>query len=133
MKTAPKSQKPKTLKKLISWFEIPASNFDRAVTFYNNILDLNMETDEMNGYSMAFFPAESGTGGAIICGEGSVPSQTGPLLYLDGGDDLDKILNKVEAAGGKVILHKQKINDSNGYFALFVDSEGNKMALHSNS
>jgi len=130
MKSPPPKKKPVNF---ISWFEIPASNFERAVQFYNSIFDIQLETETMNGYSMAFFPSSSGVGGAIICGEGSEPSQKGSLLYLNGGEDLNEVLFKVEDAGGKVILHKQKINDENGYFALFIDTEGNKLALHSNS
>jgi len=118
---------------MVNWFEIPAANFERAVGFYNTIFQMKLETDEMSGYSMAFFPVDGEVGGAIICGEGSIPSETGSLLYLNGGDDLNKVLSKVEEAGGKIILQKQKINDDNGYFALFIDSEGNKLALHSNS
>ncbi len=85
----------------------------------------------MNGYSMAFFPAEKGIGGAIISGEGAEPSEKGCLLYLNGGDDLNHVLNRVEKAGGRVLLSKQEINEEHGHFALFIDSEGNKMALHS--
>lgn len=133
MKTPPKRKTQKIPENMISWFEIPATNFERAVEFYSFIFNFELETDQMNGYSMAFFPADKGISGAIICGEGSVPSQNGSLLYLNGGDDLELVLSKVEEAGGKVILSKQKINDQNGYFALFIDSEGNKMALHSNS
>lgn len=125
--------KKKRIQNFISWFEIPASNFERAVEFYNRIFKIELETDQMNGYSMAFFPNQNGVGGAIICGEGSVPSQNGSLLYLNGGEDLQDVLSEVEAAGGEVILPKQKINDENGYFALFIDTEGNKMALHSNA
>lgn len=115
----------------ISWFEIPALNIDRAVEFYNTIYQIQMETKSMNGYSMAFFPGEGEIGGAIIAGEGSEPSEKGPLLYLNGGDDLNFVLERVELAGGRVLLQKQLINEEAGYFALFIDSEGNKMALHS--
>lgn len=115
----------------ITWFEIPALNFERAVDFYNNIYQITMETNQMNGYSMAFFPSVSGVGGAIICGEGSEPSDKGALLYLNGGDDLNQVLNRVEPAGGRILLTKQQINEEAGCFALFIDSEGNKLALHS--
>lgn len=115
----------------VSWFEIPALNFERAVNFYNYIYQITMETNFMNGYSMAFFPGESDTGGAIIFGEGSIPSDKGLLIYLNGGTDLALVLNRIEDAGGRVLMSKQKINDTAGYFALFIDSEGNKMALHS--
>lgn len=115
----------------ITWFEIPALNFQRAVNFYNSIYQFEMETNEMNGYSMGFFPTVSGIGGAIICGEGSEPSDKGALMYLNGGDDLNDVLSRVETAGGRILLAKQEINEENGFFALFIDSEGNKMALHS--
>lgn len=115
----------------ISWFEIPALNFERAVNFYNSIYQIKMETNSMNGYSMAFFPSDHEIGGAIIAGEGSQPSDKGLLIYLNGGRDLELVLNRIEDAGGRILMSKQKINDDAGYFALFIDSEGNKMALHS--
>ena len=90
-----------------------------------------METNAMNGYTMAFFPTVAGVGGAIICGEGSEPSDKGALLYLNGGEDLDNVLNRVESSGGRILLSKQQINEDAGYFALFIDTEGNKLALHS--
>ena len=85
----------------------------------------------MGGYSMAYFPTTSGIGGAIISGEGSVPCDKGPLLYLNGGNDLGLVLSRVSDAGGRVLMQKQLINEESGYFALFIDSEGNRLALHS--
>jgi hypothetical protein len=134
MKTStrrPKVEEIKIKGSFVSWFEIPALNFERAVNFYNSIYQINMETNSMNGYSMAFFPGDNEVGGAIISGEGSSPSDKGLLIYLNGGDNLDLVLNRIETAGGRVLMPKQKINDNAGYFALFIDSEGNKMALHS--
>jgi len=131
MKNIPKKKETPKPKNMINWFEIPAANFERAVSFYDQIFQIQMETDKMNGYSMAFFPADQGISGAIICGEGANPSQNGALLYLNAGEDLNQVLSKVEDAGGKVILGKQKISKDGGFFALFIDSEGNKMALHS--
>lgn len=116
----------------INWFEIPALDLDRAVNFYNSIFNIKMETNTMNGYSMAFFPSKfGGTGGAIICGEGSEPSEKGPLLYLNGGNHFDEILARIENSGGRILMSKQIINENAGCFALFIDSEGNKLALHS--
>ncbi len=80
---------------------------------------------------MAFFPAKNGIGGAIVAGPGSTPCATGTLLYLNGGEDLNQILSKVEEAGGRVVMSKTLINEDSGYFAIFIDSEGNKLALHS--
>jgi predicted enzyme related to lactoylglutathione lyase len=86
---------------------------------------------ELNGFAMGFFPAENGIGGAIVTGQGCVPSETGPLIYLNGGDDLDNVLSKVNEAGGRVVMGKTFLSEAVGYFALFIDSEGNRLALHS--
>ena len=133
-KTVKKSavKKPKDFKNYASWFEIPAINFQQAVAFYNYIYGFEMEITSNNDYTMAFFPAAGGIGGAIVCGPGSIPSEKGPLLYLNGGDDLNIILAKVEEAGGRVIMAKTLISEESGYFAIFLDTEGNKLALHSN-
>ncbi len=121
------------LKNYVSWFEIPAQNFKRAVKFYSKIYHIDMECSEANGYQMAYFPANSGIGGAVICGEGCYPSDQGPLLYLNGGKDLSLVLNQVEKAGGRVLLEKTLIGPDAGYFGLFIDTEGNKLALHSSN
>lgn len=121
----------KSLKSYVTWFEIPAINFEQAVDFYNHIYSIEMEKNFDGQYAMAYFPAGKGVGGAIVAGPGSTPSDTGPLLYLNGGDNLDHILRKVEPAGGRVIMPKTLISDEAGYFAIFIDSEGNKLALHS--
>lgn len=119
------------LKDFISWFEIPAINFDQSVAFYNHIYEIEMKTLKNGDYTMALFPSEGGISGAIVCGTGSIPSVTGPLLYLNGGDDLNDVLEKVPIAGGRIIMEKTFIDKDSGYFAVFIDSEGNKLALHS--
>jgi predicted enzyme related to lactoylglutathione lyase len=129
--SAKKSEK--NLKDYVNWFEIPALNIQRAVSFYNHIYGITMEVTESNNYAMAFFPADKGIGGAIVMGEGSIPSETGPLVYLNGGQDLSTVLNLVEAAGGRVVLSKTLIDEDAGHFALFIDTEGNRLALHSES
>ena len=121
----------KKIKNFINWFEIPVLNLQRASSFYNHIYGIKMDINEMNEYSMALFPAENGIGGALVMGHGCSPSETGTLIYLNGGNDLNAVLNKVEEAGGRVIMEKTKINDDAGYFALFIDTEGNKLALNS--
>jgi uncharacterized protein len=121
----------RTFKSYVSWFEIPAINFQQAVDFYNHIYDIDMEKNFDDQYAMAYFPAQKGVGGAIVAGPGSTPSDTGPLLYLNGGNDLEKVLRKIEPAGGRVIMPKTLISEEAGYFAIFIDSEGNKLALHS--
>jgi hypothetical protein len=119
------------MKDFISWFEIPAINFQQSVDFYNHIFDINMETNLNENYSMAFFPVDKGIGGSIVAGPGSTPGEAGPLLYLNAGQDLNVILNKVEKAGGRIVMSKTLINDDDGFFAIFIDPEGNKLALYS--
>lgn len=115
----------------VTWFEIPATVHSRATAFYNYIFGLEMETVHLSDLTMSFFPNEGGVGGAIIQGEGCIPCDHGPLIYLNGGSDLNIILSKVEEAGGKVIMAKTLISEEMGYFAIFIDSEGNRLALHS--
>lgn len=116
----------------INWFEIPAADFQRAVKFYNTIFGVKMHTQNMMGYEMGFFPSEQGAvGGAIICGEGREPCTKGTLIYLNGGEDLSGPLSRVEKAGGKVLRPKTVITPEIGYYAQFMDTEGNKIAIHS--
>ena len=116
----------------VNWFEIPATNFNRAVKFYSTIFAKELPTTHMNGAYMAFFSTEPlDVSGVIISGEGAEPSNKGILLYLNGGDNLNEPLSKVEIAGGTVVLTKTKISDEVGFYAIFIDSEGNRLALHS--
>jgi uncharacterized protein len=116
----------------INWFEIPASDISRARNFYNTILGVEMKEVEMFGTKMAFFPSDgSNVSGAIVEGEDYAPSREGTLIYLNGGNNLENVLSKVEGAGGKLIVPKTQISPEMGHFAVFFDTEGNKMALHS--
>ena len=127
------NKKKLAVKNYVSWFEIPALDFQQAVDFYNEIFGIEMTQNSTDINAMAFFPETSGIGGAVIAGPGSIPSSIGPLIYLNGGDDLNDVLNKVEGAGGRVIMPKTLISEEDGYFAIFIDSQGNKLALHSNN
>lgn len=116
----------------INWFEIPANDFERAVKFYSTILDRELAVSHMNGSDMAFFSNEPlEVSGVIIHGEGAEPSAKGVLIYLNGGDDLSIPLSKIEEAGGTIVVPKTEISDDLGHFAIFIDSEGNRLALHS--
>jgi predicted enzyme related to lactoylglutathione lyase len=116
----------------LNWFEIPVTDFERARKFYSTIYDFEMPSVVMGENQLGFFPVEAKhIGGAIISGEECIPIQTGTLVYLNGGSDLNTILNRVESAGGKVILPKTNISPEHGFFATFIDTEGNKVALHS--
>jgi predicted enzyme related to lactoylglutathione lyase len=118
----------------ISWFEIPASNFDRARQFYSTIFEVEMPILEIQDSKMAMFPAtEDGVGGAVCTGEFHTPSSAGTIPYLNGGDDLSTVLNRVEPAGGQITMPKTMISEEIGYMALFHDTEGNRVALFSRS
>ncbi|GLR19522.1 VOC family protein [Portibacter lacus] len=117
---------------MISIFEIPATDFKRATTFYKAILNIDIQEMDMQGSQMGLFPSDGqSASGVIIKGEGYAPSQEGVLIYLNGGNDLQVILDKIEANGGEIVLPKTIIDEENGYFAFFLDSEGNKIGLHS--
>lgn len=116
----------------INWFEIPAANFERAVKFYNKVLGTELQETEMMGIKMGFLPTEDGgVGGSVCAGEGYTPSTEGTMAYLNGGEDLAGPLGRVEGAGGKVVMPKTKITDEIGFMAVFIDTEGNRMAFHS--
>ena len=117
---------------MITWFEIPTDDLSRAAKFYSEIFDAQIEPTEFAGMKMAFFPADgTNVSGALIQEENIKPAANGPRIYLNGGEDLNNVLSKVESAGGKVIVEKTLISEENGYFGVFMDTEGNSIALHS--
>ncbi|HHE39027.1 MAG TPA: VOC family protein [Candidatus Cloacimonetes bacterium] len=120
------------MKNTIVWFEIPVTNFDRAKKFYEELLGLELQVDEMGGAMMGFFPLEGeGVTGAIVKGEGYEPADKGTSVYFNCENDLQPVQDRIEPAGGKVIVPKTLIMEDIGYFCLFLDTEGNKVALWS--
>lgn len=120
------------MQNLVNWFEIPALDFERATSFYSTLLNTEIQETEMFGTRMGFLPSDGeNVSGAIVQGEGYTPSTDGLTVYLNGGDDLQVMLDKVEGLNGKVIVPKTQISPEMGYFAMFLDTEGNKLALHS--
>ena len=117
----------------INWFEIPVSDFERAKAFYSTIFDYEMPVFPMGSVVMGILPYENNksVGGAILQTEGHEPSVHGPRVYLNGGTDLNIVLGRVAAAGGTVLTEKTLVAEDIGYCAFFLDSEGNKLALHS--
>jgi len=124
------------MKNAISWFEIPATDLDRAQKFYETILDIQMIPLESPHIRMRMFPIEdpmTGIGGALaLAPEFYKPSATdGPIVYLNANPDVQRVLDKIEAAGGKIIVPKTQISPEYGHMAIFIDTEGNRVALHS--
>jgi len=121
---------------MVGWFEIPVKNMERAIAFYEEVLNLKMKRQQMGPLDMAWFPwKEDGLGapGSLVHNkEFYKPSSDGVLIYLTAhSGDLNTELSRVEPAGGKVIQPKTKISDEYGFMALIIDSEGNRVALHS--
>lgn len=115
----------------INWFEIPAADFNRAIKFYSNVLNAELQQMKLGEDDLAFFPTkDNGVGGCIAYSKNHTPSTEGSLVYLNGGDDLNTPLGRVEAAGGKVVMPKTSIGE-NGFIAMFTDTEGNRVAFHS--
>jgi predicted enzyme related to lactoylglutathione lyase len=122
----------KIMKSFVSIFEIPATDLSRAVLFYEEILGVNIERMDFPDMQMGLFPYEGQVvTGVIMKGEGYQPSVNGVTIYLNGGENLQIILDKVEKNGGKIIVPKTPHADESGFFAIFLDPEGNKMGLHS--
>lgn len=120
----------------ISWFEIPATDIDRAQRFYEQIFEMKMNALDMPGMKMRTFPLDDpmkGVGGTLVDSDGfHQPSATaGPLIYLNGNPDVQIVLSRVEAAGGTITMPKTEISPEYGYMAVFLDTEGNRIALHS--
>lgn len=123
-------------KNAISWFEIPTQDIERATKFYETIFNISLIPLDVQQLKMRMFPIEnpmSGVGGALCYNkEFYKPSTTeGPLIYLNANPDVQNVLDKVEAAGGKIVVPKTQISPEYGYMAVFVDTEGNRVALHS--
>jgi uncharacterized protein len=117
---------------MINWFEIPVKDMGRARKFYTAVL--KKELTHMQGgpeYEMYAFPwSQTEIGGALVAGKGYVPSQEGSVLYLNAGDGISATVGRVEKAGGKILVPKMEIGE-NGCIAFILDTEGNKVGLHS--
>jgi predicted enzyme related to lactoylglutathione lyase len=122
---------------VVNWFEIPTTDPDRAQKFYETIFDITMIPLDLPGFTMRMFPVEnrmSSAGALIYSPDNYKPSSThGPLIYLNANPDVQKVLDRIEAAGGKIVIPKTEISPEYGHMAVFIDTEGNRMALHSSA
>jgi predicted enzyme related to lactoylglutathione lyase len=120
----------------ISWFEIGTTDLDRATKFYETIFNVKLNPLDLPNIKMRMFPLDDMTtqvGGAIVNSGGfHKPSATdGPLIYLNGNPDVQNVLDKVEAAGGKILVPRTEISPEYGFMAVIIDTEGNRVGLHS--
>ena len=121
---------------VVGWFELPVTDIERAIKFYESVFDYKIVRMQIGVMDMAMFPGdtkEMGSAGALVLSPGCYkPSADGVLIYFTTATgDLTEDLKRVEAAGGTTYLTKTIITEEIGYLAIFIDSEGNKIALHS--
>ena len=118
---------------MVVWFEIPVSDMERAKTFYEHVFEVSINVVDFGGLLMGWFPDRGeahGANGTLIKQESYIPSQEGALIYFN-SDDVQNEISRVEAAGGKIYQPKTQISPEHGYMAVFIDTEGNRVALHS--
>jgi predicted enzyme related to lactoylglutathione lyase len=120
----------------ISWFEIPTTDINRAQKFYETIFGITMIPMDMPNIKMRMFPLDdmmTQVGGALVDSGGfhKASATDGPLIYLNANPDVQNILNKIVEAGGSILVPKTEISPDYGFMAVFMDTEGNRVALHS--
>jgi predicted enzyme related to lactoylglutathione lyase len=121
---------------VVGWFEIPVNDMDRAMQFYETVFGFKLSRNQMGPLDMAWFPWVDngmGAGGSLVYHPDQYkPSSDGTLVYLTAwSGDVAVELSRIEAAGGKVLMEKKEISPEHGFMALFLDTEGNRIALHS--
>jgi predicted enzyme related to lactoylglutathione lyase len=119
----------------INWFEIPVTDISRAKKFYEIVFEIKMDEMEVPGMKYAMFPFDPMKGmvaGGLAQSPMHTPGATGSIIYLNANPDLQNVLDRIENAGGKITMLKTSIGQ-NGFMAFFTDTEGNTMALHSNT
>lgn len=124
---------------MVGWFEVPVTDMDRAVKFYNEVFQIKITIHELGSLTMGWFPftedqnRPGAAGSLVLHSDAYKPSSDkGVLIYFSSRTgNLEDELSRIKAAGGKVIQPKTQISPDYGYMALFIDSEGNRVALHS--
>lgn len=118
---------------MVGWFEIPVSDMDRAKKFYEEVFKVEIGIHDFGGLLMGWFPnigEVPGATGTLIKQESYIPSKEGTLVYFV-SEDVDIELARIVNAGGSIYLKKTQISPEHGYMGVFIDSEGNRVALHS--
>lgn len=118
---------------VISWFEIPVQDLDRARHFYQVAFSVHMDVMDMEDFRMALFPGamnSTHSSGALIQHSWYQPSEKGVLIYLNADPSMDEVIGRIRQEGGEIIQEKRLITENLGYMAVFKDTEGNTVALH---
>jgi predicted enzyme related to lactoylglutathione lyase len=115
----------------IVWVDIPVLKLDRAIRFYSAVMGVQVERVDYPGMSLGSFPHKDGEAAGCLCMSDTVkPSADGALVYLNVHGRLDEAIEAVEPSGGKVLVLKEAIGPF-GFRAVVLDTEGNRIALHS--
>ncbi|MEM7263545.1 MAG: VOC family protein [Planctomycetota bacterium] len=114
------------------WFDIPVADLERSAKWYRSVLDIEVHVESMENFEFGVLAHEKGNGGCLIPGENQVSADRGVLLYLNVDGRIQDAVGKVEAAGGNVVEPIHPIGP-HGFRAIVHDSEGNRLALHSNT
>ena len=118
---------------MVGWFEIPVNDMDRAKQFYETVFNVEINIHDFGGLLMGWFPDRGevhGAQGTLIKQDTYIPSKKGVLIYFL-SDNLQNELDRVVIAGGEIYQPKTQISPEHGYMGAFIDSEGNRIALHS--
>ena len=119
---------------VVGWFEIPVTDMDRAIKFYEAVFEIKLERHTFGPLDMAWFPGienGSGSSGSLVLHSAYTPSPDGVLIYFTARSGVTEGLSKAEKAGGKILLERTPVSDNFGFMGLLIDSEGNRIALHS--
>jgi predicted enzyme related to lactoylglutathione lyase len=115
----------------IVWCDIPVTNLDRSIKFYSALLGRNVSKESVPGMDIGLLPHSDDTvAGCLVVMPDILPSTNGPLIYMNCDGRLDAAIATVEPNGGKVLQPKHQIGP-HGFRAIVLDSEGNRIALHS--
>ncbi len=115
----------------INWFEIPAVDFIRATKFYETLFDTTLKIEQSGPVKMGIFAdAADESCGCVIHNEDLLPGSIGTLIYLDATPSIDQVIARIEPAGGRIQMGKMELPNDLGFIAHFIDTEGNRLALH---
>lgn len=120
----------------LNWFDIPVQDYDRSQAFYEQIFNMKMIVMEMGEMKTVAFPIDPESGkvaGGLNKEEGNSPSTNGTRVYLNANPSIQTVLDRVESAGGKIIMPKVELPGGHGFMALIADTEGNTVGLHANA
>ncbi len=115
----------------LAWFEIPVSDLARAQKFYETIFETQLQFADLGILKMSIFPHNFSGGALVLHPDWYFPSERGVLIYMNANPDLNHVLEKIPAAGGAIVIPKKQISPEHGFMAVFNDTEGNRVALHS--